>query len=129
MVQPTVQQNRKKHKKNISKSLFSKNTVNISYSCTRNIKNILNSHNAKFLFPKKGAEERTCNCLNKDNRPLEQKMSHYIAKVTSSNGKKKKKIILARVKTPLKNDFQITKSNSIYMNIRMKQNYQMKPGG
>ena len=33
--------------------LFNKNTVKVSYSCTRNIKTIINSHNAKILFPKK----------------------------------------------------------------------------
>ena len=53
--------------------LFNKNTVKISYSCTRNIKTIINSHNAKILFPKKSTEQRTCNCLNKVNCPLEQK--------------------------------------------------------
>ena len=53
--------------------LFNKNTVKISYSCTRNIKSIINSHNAKILFPKKSTEQRTCNRLNKVNCPLEQK--------------------------------------------------------
>ena len=33
--------------------IFNKNMVKISYSCTRNIKTIINSHNAKLLFPKK----------------------------------------------------------------------------
>ena len=69
--------------------LFNKNTVKISYSCTRNIKSIINSHNAKILFPKKSTEQRTCNCLNKVNCPLEQKCLTtnivYKAKVTSSN--------------------------------------------
>ena len=36
--------------------------------------------------------------------------------------------ISARVKPPLKNDFQITKNHLIYRNIRMKQSYQMKSG-
>ena len=71
--------------------LFNKNTMKISYSCTRNIKNIINSHNAKILFPKKSTEQRTCNCLNKDNSSLEQKYHTtniiYKAKVTSSNRK------------------------------------------
>ena len=48
-----------------------KNTMTISYNCTRNIKTILNSRNAKILFPKKSTERRTCNCLNKDTCPLE----------------------------------------------------------
>ena len=33
--------------------IFNKNMVKISYSCTRNIKTIINSHNAKLLLPKK----------------------------------------------------------------------------
>ena len=69
--------------------LFNKKTVKISYSCTQNIKTIINSHNAKILFPKKSTEQRTCNCLNKVNCPLEQKCLTknivYKAKVISSN--------------------------------------------
>ena len=53
--------------------LFNKNTANFSYSCTRNIKTIINSHNAKILFPKKSTEQKTCNWLNKVNYSLEQK--------------------------------------------------------
>ena len=69
--------------------LFNNNTMKISYSCTRNIKTIINSHNAKILFPKKSREQRTCNCLNKENCPLEQKCLTtnivYKAIVTSNN--------------------------------------------
>ena len=69
--------------------LFNKSIVKISDRCTRNIKTIINSHNAKILFPKNSTEQRTCNCLNKDNCPLEQKCLTtnivYKAKVTSSN--------------------------------------------
>ena len=36
-----------------SHKLFNRNTVKISYSCMRNIKSIINSHNTKILFPKK----------------------------------------------------------------------------
>ena len=36
--------------------LFNKNTVTSSYSCTRNIKTIINSHNTKILFPKNSTE-------------------------------------------------------------------------
>ena len=63
---------------NLMKKHFpSHHTVKISYICTRNIKTIINSHNAKILFHNKSTEQRTCNCLNKQNCPLEQKMSHY----------------------------------------------------
>ena len=97
--------------------LFNKNTVKISYSCTRNIKSIINPHNAKILFPKKSTEQRTCNRLNKVNCPLEQKCLTknivYKAKITSSNQNYQEKIISARVKPPLKKDSQITKSHLI----------------
>ena len=56
--------------------LFNKNTVKINNSCTRNIKTIINSHNAKILFSKKSTEQRTCNCLNKVNLSIGTKMSH-----------------------------------------------------
>ena len=76
--------------------LFNKNKVKISYSCTRNIKTTINSHNAKILFPKKRTEQRTCNCLNKGNCPLEQKCLTtnivYKTKVTSSNPNYQEKV-------------------------------------
>ena len=69
--------------------LFDKNTVKISYCCTRNIKIIINFHNEKILFSEKSTKQRACNCLNKDSCPLDQKCLItnivYKAKVTSSN--------------------------------------------
>ena len=97
--------------------LFNKNTVKISYSCTRNIKSIINSHNAKILFPKKSTEQRTCNCLNKVNCPLEQKCLTtnivYKAKVTSSNQNYQEKVYSGSCETTFKSDSQITKSHLI----------------
>ena len=53
----------------------------------RNVKTTINSHNVKILFPKKSAKQRTCNCLNKENCPLEPKCLTtkivYKAKITS----------------------------------------------
>ena len=96
---------------------FNKNTVKISYSCTRNIKSIINSHNAKILFPKKSTEQRTCNCLNKVNDPLEQKCLTtnivYKAKVKSSNQDYQEKVYFGSCETTFKNDPQITKSHLI----------------
>ena len=89
--------------------LFNKNTVKISYSCTRNIKSIINSHNAKILFPKKSTEQRTCNCLNKVNCPLEQKCLTtnivYKAKVTSSNQNYQEKVYFSSCETTFKKRF------------------------
>ena len=89
--------------------LFNKNTVKIIYSCTRNIKTIINSHNAKILFPKKSTEQRTCNCLNKENCPLEQKCLTtnivYKAKVTSNNENHQEKVYFGSCETTFKKRF------------------------
>ena len=89
--------------------LFNKNTVKISYSCTRNIKSIINSHNAKILFPKKNTEQRTCNCLNKVNCPLEQKCLttniFYKAKITSSNQNYQEKVCFGSCETTFNKQF------------------------
>ena len=86
--------------------LFNKNTVKISYSCTRNIKSIINSHNAKILFPKKSTEQRTCNCLNKVICSLEQKCFTtnivYKAKVTSINQNYQENVYLSSCETTFK---------------------------
>ena len=80
--------------------------MKISYSCTRNIKTIINSHNAKIVFPKNSTEQRTCNCLNKVNCPLEQKCLTtnivYKAKVTSSNQNYREKVYFSSCETTFK---------------------------
>ena len=89
--------------------LFNKNTVKISYSVTRNIKTVINSHNAKILFHNKSTEQRTCNCLNKQNCPLEQKFLItnivYKAKVTSNNGNYQEKVYFGSCETTFKERF------------------------
>ena len=89
--------------------LFNKNTVKISYSCTQNIKSIINSRNAKILFPKKSTEQRTCNCLNKVNCPLEQKCLttniFYKAKVRSSNQNYQEIVYFGSCETSIENRF------------------------
>ena len=49
--------------------IFNKNTVKISYSCTRNMKDHINAHNRKILFNKE--EKSGCNCRIKQNCPLQ----------------------------------------------------------
>ena len=49
--------------------IFNKNTIRISYSCIRNIRSIIASHNESILCPK--AKEYGCNCRNKESCPLE----------------------------------------------------------
>ena len=83
--------------------------MKISYSCTRNIKIIISSHNAKILFPKKGTEQRTCNCLNKVKCPLEQKYLTtnivYKAKVTSNNQNYQEKVYFGSCEATFKKRF------------------------
>ena len=108
--------------KNISKSyketlsrhqkldkLFNKITVKIVYSCTRNIKTMINSHNAKILFPEKCTEQRISNFSNKVTCPLEQKyLTRNIvckAKVTSRNQNYQEKVYFGLCETTFKKRF------------------------
>ena len=51
--------------------IFNKNTVKLSYSCTRNITSIITSHNKNILKPNK--EIYGCNCRVKEDCPLDNK--------------------------------------------------------
>ena len=118
--------------------LFDKDTVKISDSCSRNIKSIINSHNAKILDPKKSTEQRTCNCLNKVNCPLEQKCLTrnivYKAKVTSNNQNDQEKGYFGLCETTFKKRFPNHKKS---FNLKEYQNetelsneiYQIKNSG
>ena len=79
----------------------------------RNIKSIINSHNAKILFPKKSTEQRTCNCLNKVNCPLEQKCrtTNIVskAKIISSNQNYQEKFYFGSCETTFKKLFSYHK--------------------
>ena len=95
-------------------SLFSSeetfnDSVKIVYSCTRNIKTMINSHNAKILFPEKCTEQRTSNFSNKVNCPLEQKyLTRNIvckAKVTSRNQNYQQKVYFGSCETTFKKRF------------------------
>ena len=109
--------------------LFNKNTAKISYSC---IGNIINSHNAKVLFPKKWTQQKTCSSVNKSTSPLEQKWFAanivHKAKVASSNQNYWEKLYFSLCESTLKSNFPITKYHLIYMNIKMKHSYQIKSG-
>ena len=65
--------------------IFNKNSVKVSYSCTRNVNSIISSHNQKILNPSK--TEFGCNCRNKSSCPLDGKCltpnTVYQAKITN----------------------------------------------
>lgn len=51
------------------RKLFNKNNVKVSYSCTDNMRSIINRHNSKLSKPEK-QPIRECNCRKKDECPL-----------------------------------------------------------
>ena len=52
--------------------IFNRNNVKISYSCSPNLKQHINTHNTNITKNKIPNNERTCNCINKDLCPLQQ---------------------------------------------------------
>ena len=81
-------------KTNKMHKIINRNTVKISYSCTKNIKAILQSHNAKICSPKpsQGQAPKKCSCQKKDKCPLEnncanQKDVIYHAKLEEGDKK------------------------------------------
>ena len=53
--------------------LSNKNNIKVSYSCMPNMKNIINTHNKKIFNPPKDNIARTCNCIRKQQCPLNEK--------------------------------------------------------
>ena len=58
-------------KTNPMSKILNKNTVKISYSCTRNVKSIISGHNKQILRPK--PQIKGCSCRDKNTCPLENK--------------------------------------------------------
>ena len=50
--------------------IFNKNTIKLSYSCMPNIRSKMNDHNKKILQPKPAEPQKLCNCLVKEDCPL-----------------------------------------------------------
>ena len=64
--------------------IFNRNSVKISYSCTKNIKSIINNHNNKILNDKKELiNERKCNCIPLNGKCLSRN-TFYEAPITSN---------------------------------------------
>ena len=76
----------KHHKFN---KIFNTNTIKLSYSCTTNMKNLIKQHNSKILSEAKTHQEKSCNCRNKSNCPLNRncqvKTIVYKATVTTQD--------------------------------------------
>ena len=54
-----------KHRK-----IFNKNNIKVSYCCMTNMKSIINSHNRKILAETTTQNSRSCNCIQKEDCPL-----------------------------------------------------------
>ena len=50
--------------------IFNRNSIKVSYSCMRNVKSIISSHNHKILQSQRGISTKTCNCITKTACPL-----------------------------------------------------------
>ena len=51
--------------------IFNKNTLKVSWNCTKSIKSIINCHNKKVLHQNRPCpNEQKCNCIRKGLRPL-----------------------------------------------------------
>ena len=61
------------HKQHSFHKIFNKNTVKLSYSCTKNVASIISGHNKRILRQATGErdeEQRMCSCRNKESCPL-----------------------------------------------------------
>ena len=84
-------------KDNKLRKIFNRNTINISYSCMNNTKQIIDNHNKRILKSSehndtptsKTKDNKTCNCRQKDACPLDgnclQPSVIYQATVTSKD--------------------------------------------
>ena len=71
--------------------IFNKNTIQLSYSCMKNIGHIITKHNNKLLFQSFEQPTRMCNCRDKASCPMDgnclQKCFVYQAQVGSANSR------------------------------------------
>ena len=71
---------------------FNRNNIKVSYSCMPNMQSIINSHNRKLLENHNPAQDKGCNCRQKDNCPLDGKCLTesviYEANVQTNNEEK-----------------------------------------
>ena len=85
---------------------FNQKNVKISYSCMPNAKSIINKHNKTVLDPPTNNSERTCNCINSEKCPLQQKCLTsnimYKATITSNQDNYHHKIYYGITETKFK---------------------------
>ena len=98
--------------------IFNKNTVKVSYSCTKNIKSIINSHNKRVLHQIRPCpNEQKCNCIKKEFCPLngncQAKNIVYGATITCNEQTNGENIYIGKQKPNLKKDIVTIKDHLI----------------
>ena len=58
------------HRQHAFRKIFNKNTVKLSYSCTKNISSIISGHNKRVTRQEPEEIPRECNCRNREDCPL-----------------------------------------------------------
>ena len=61
------------HKNNPLSKIFNRNTVKLSYSCTKNMSHIIQNHNNKIINNQQPPATKQCNCRDKNKCPLDGK--------------------------------------------------------
>ena len=86
--------------------IFNRNSIKGSYSCMRNVKSIISSHNHKILQSQRSISTKTCNCITKTACPLNNQCLLrnivYQAIVSSVNPELKEKVYFGISETPFK---------------------------
>ena len=69
--------------------IFNRNRLKVSYSCMKNMQQIIKAYNSKILKSNQSTNEKSCNCRQKSNCPLRGNCLVndivYKAKVTSTD--------------------------------------------
>ena len=87
--------------------IFNRNTVKVSYSCTKNMKTIIHKHNSQILNKSDTTQDKqTCNCIQKDNCPFNGNCLTdniiYEARITSDKPNYQEKVYIGLAETTFK---------------------------
>ena len=100
-------------------SICNRNCIKISYSCSKNIGNIINAHNKKIISMHKNknvkVNNKNCSCRDPSTCPLDKKCLEknvvYKATVTSVEDKNSEKFYIGISSTEFKNRYNIHTSS------------------
>ena len=113
--------------------IFNKNTVKVSYSCTKNITSIINCRNKKNLHQNQPCpNEGKCNCIRKEVCPLNRNCQAdnivYEATITCNEQNYNKNIYIGIAETTFKKNIVTIKDLLIQQRIKMILNFRKNFG-